>query len=89
LSDRAKTSHSALAAYEAGRKQPRVDTFDRIVRATGHELRVELGRRILDSARGHELAEALELASQFPTRHASTLTCPRFGPRRPQRGAET
>ena len=40
--DRAGTSHSTLAAYEAGRKVPTVETLDRVVRAAGYELAVEL-----------------------------------------------
>ena len=33
LAGRAGTSHATLAAYEAGRAVPRVDTLDRILRA--------------------------------------------------------
>ena len=42
LAARADTSHSTLSAYEAGRKVPTVETLDRIVRAAGFELGVEL-----------------------------------------------
>jgi transcriptional regulator with XRE-family HTH domain len=87
LADRADTSHSTLSAYESGRKVPRVDTLERIVRAAGQDLGVELGRRVVDGDRGLELAEALELAEQFPVRHVPTLQYPPFasarrGPRR-------
>jgi transcriptional regulator with XRE-family HTH domain len=82
LADRAGTSHSTLAAYEQGRKVPKVDTLDRILRAAGYAADVTLGRRIDDgdrAARGHELIEVLELASMFPATHAPTNTFPPFG----------
>lgn len=81
LAARAATSHSTLSAYEAGRKVPTVETLDRIVRAAGYELGVELTPAVggIDrSARGRELAEVLELAEQFPARHAATLDFPVF-----------
>jgi transcriptional regulator with XRE-family HTH domain len=81
LAARADTSHSTLAAYEAGRKVPTVETLDRIVRAAGYELEVELTPNVGGTdpdERGRELAEALELAAQFPARHAKVLTFPRF-----------
>ena len=40
----AETSHSTLAAYEADRKVPTVETLDRIVRAAGFDLEVDLAR---------------------------------------------
>ncbi len=82
LARRAGTSHSTLAAYEAGRVTPSVETLERIVGAAGYELEVDLLRRIepLDgAARGRELLDALELAAQFPTRHRETIEFPRFG----------
>ena len=82
LASRAGTSHSTLAAYEAGRKVPTVETLDRVVRAAGYELAVELSPNVGGpdpAARGKELAEVLELAARFPARHAPTLEFPRFG----------
>lgn len=82
LARRARTSHSALAAYEAGRKAPSVETLDRIVRAAGYQLRFELTPLVGGpdpEARGRELVEVLELAAQFPARHTATLGYPRFG----------
>ena len=38
LAELAKTSQSAIAAYEAGRREPTVPVLDRMVRAAGHEL---------------------------------------------------
>jgi transcriptional regulator with XRE-family HTH domain len=77
----ARTSHSALAAYESGRVTPTVSTFDRVVRAAGRT--VDLAVRALpysDTAegRGRELAEVLDLAGQFPARHSATLEAPVF-----------
>jgi transcriptional regulator with XRE-family HTH domain len=81
LAARAGTSHSTLAAYESGRKTPTVDTLDRIVRAAGFDLDLDLTRRVGGPDRGRELVDALELAAQFPVRHERTLPFPRF-PRR-------
>jgi transcriptional regulator with XRE-family HTH domain len=82
LAARADTSHSALAAYESGRKVPTVETLDRIVRAAGYELGIELIPAVGGAdraARGRELAAVLELAEQFPSRHDATLEFPPFG----------
>ena len=79
LAERAGTSHATLAAYESGTKVPRVDTLERIVRAAGFEPQVDLVRRIDGATRGEELVAVLELAAQFPARHARTLPYPRFG----------
>ncbi|HLM17280.1 MAG TPA: helix-turn-helix transcriptional regulator [Acidimicrobiia bacterium] len=81
LAARAGTSHSTLSAYEAGRKVPTVETLDRVVRAAGFELGLELTPAVggIDrTARGRELAEVLELAEQFPARHAAKLDFPVF-----------
>ena len=78
---RADTSHSALSAYESGRKVPSVETLDRIVRAAGYELGVELTPAVGGAdraARGRELVEVLDLAAQFPARHKATLDFPVF-----------
>ncbi len=83
LAARAGTSHSTLAAYEAGRKAPSVDTFERVLRAAGYELRAELTPAVGGpdaAARGRELVEVLDLAARFPARHSPRLDFPRFGP---------
>lgn len=83
LGERAGTSHSTLAAYEAGRVVPSVQTLERIVRAAGFELDAELSRSVAGpdrEERGRELMEVLQLAAQFPARHSRTLRFPRFGP---------
>jgi transcriptional regulator with XRE-family HTH domain len=73
------TSHSAIAAYESGSKEPRVSTLDRVMRAAGFALEPALGRRVgTGSDRGSELEAVLDLAAQFPARHAPRLTCPPF-----------
>ncbi len=41
LAELAGTSQSAIAAYEAGQREPTVPVLDRMVRATGHELILE------------------------------------------------
>jgi transcriptional regulator with XRE-family HTH domain len=82
LATRAETSHSTLAAYEAGRKVPSVETLDRIVRSAGFALDAGLTPTVGGAdraARGRELLEVLELAALFPARHARTLQFPRFG----------
>jgi transcriptional regulator with XRE-family HTH domain len=79
----ARTSHATLAAYEGGRKTPSVATFDRILRAAGYELSLQLAPRVGGpdpSERGRELVEVLELAARFPARHPGRLRFPRFGP---------
>jgi len=88
LAERAGTSHATLAAYEAGRVVPRVDTLARILDAAGYSARIDVAPRpdATDEARrakGEELREALELAAMFPARHAPTLTYPPFPGRRP------
>lgn len=83
LARRAGTSHATLLAYESGRKIPRVDTLERIVRAAGFAAEVDLAPRPdADDAerltKGRELAEVLELAAQLPAHHERTLPYPRF-----------
>ena len=78
LGERAGTSHSTLAAYESGRTVPNVNTLDRILAAAGFAADVTLEPRIDRANRGKELAQVLELAAQFPARHASRLEFPRF-----------
>jgi transcriptional regulator with XRE-family HTH domain len=42
LARRAGTSQAAIAAYEAGKRSPTLDTLARIVRAAGKDLRIRL-----------------------------------------------
>ena len=83
LGERAGTSHATLAAYEAGRAVPRVDTLDRILRAAGFATDIDVAPRpdATDAerrAKGEELRQALELAAMFPARHSARLRFPRF-----------
>lgn len=83
LARRAGTSHSAVSAYETGRRSPTAETVGRIVRAAGFALDVTLCRRIYGDehggCRGEELEAVLLLAEQFPTRHSPELAAPVFG----------
>ena len=83
LADRAGTSHATLSAYESGRLEPRVTTLDRILRAAGFALDVDVERRAdagdeARIAKGDELRRALELAAMFPAKHARRLRYPPF-----------
>jgi transcriptional regulator with XRE-family HTH domain len=84
LADRAGTSHSTLAAYEAGRKVPNLATWERILHAAGWEPEVR-GRARPEAPgadrRGEELEEVLALAGHFPARHDEVLRAPIFGHR--------
>jgi transcriptional regulator with XRE-family HTH domain len=84
LARRAGTSHATLHAYEAGAKEPRLDTVARLADAAGFALEVVLAPRpdAGDDARrakGEELAAVLELAGAFPARHRPRLDAPVFG----------
>ncbi|MCB0970400.1 MAG: helix-turn-helix transcriptional regulator [Acidimicrobiales bacterium] len=82
LAWQAETSHSTIAAYEAGRKAPNADTLERILRAAGFQAELHLVPTVGGpdpAARGRELAEVLELAEQFPARHEPGLAFPVFG----------
>ena len=85
LARRAGTSQATISAYEGGHKQPSVETFNRLLSATGSRLVVESGRRpvlwpsraqLARSAR--ELSEVLGLAEALPTRHDPDLRFPRL-----------
>lgn len=83
LARRAGTSHAALSSYEAGTKDPRWTTVERIVAAAGGALEVGIARRADRTpaarvAKGDELAAALDLAAAFPARHDPVLGYPPF-----------
>jgi transcriptional regulator with XRE-family HTH domain len=69
------TSQATLSAYESGRKQPSVETLQRLLHACGSSLRV--GRPQLDRA-GRHLAEVLALAEALPFKPATELRYPRL-----------
>jgi transcriptional regulator with XRE-family HTH domain len=78
------TSQATISAYEAGRKQPSVDTLARLLAAMGQRLTVEDGQRFEPSReqvrqRGRVLAEVLALAEALPYRAEPVLRFPRLG----------
>jgi len=82
LARRAGTSHATLSAYEHGRVEPTTAVLSRIVEAAGCSLEATLfrtPREFEGLTRGDELVAVLELAEQFPARHAPELEFPRFG----------
>ena len=75
LARRARTSQSAVSAYESGRRSPSMDTLVRLVEAAGLEIRVRLAEpdlHDLTRQRGETLLAADELAS-FTKRERSRL----------------
>jgi transcriptional regulator with XRE-family HTH domain len=81
LAERAGTSHATLSAYEKGRVDPTTMVLSRIVAAAGQSLETTiLGTppSIEGLSRGDELLAVLDLAEQFPARHASGLQFPPF-----------
>lgn len=85
LASRSGTSQATISAYESGRKRPSVETFSRLLAATGSRLRVEPGRPsvVEPSARqraqsARTLLEVLALAEALPTRHERELRFPRL-----------
>jgi transcriptional regulator with XRE-family HTH domain len=80
LAERAGTSHATLSAYESGHVDPSVQTLQRIIRAAGFGLAIDLFPVVGDTdlSRGDELLQVLELASQFPARHTADLRYPKF-----------
>jgi len=59
---------------------PSMPTFERIVRAAGFRVAIDLVPMVgdPDHNRGDELVQALELAERFPARHHPDLRFPRF-----------
>lgn len=90
LASRVGTSQATISAYEGGHKQPSVDTFNRLLAATGARLVVEAGRQpLIWPSRGElarsarRLSDVLGLAEALPSRHEPELRYPRL----PARGA--
>lgn len=82
LARRAGTSHATISTYLSGRKVPRSDTLERIVRAAGFALDRELVPRAdayhEREDKGRELRDVLDLADALPSRHEPTMPYPRF-----------
>jgi transcriptional regulator with XRE-family HTH domain len=77
----AGTSQATVSAYEAGRKQPSLVTFERLLRTCGARLDVRRDRPRawpeLQRA-GARLAEVLALAEALPYRPGPVLRYPRL-----------
>ena len=88
LAERAGTSHATVSAYENGRKQPAVETFGRLLAATGTRLLtrpaewpvVQVSDAQLARA-GRTLVAVLDLAAALPSRHRPELRFPRLATR--------
>ncbi len=80
LAERAKTSPSAVAAYESGAKSPTVTTLNRLLVALGAELQfVSSAPAGFDRVqRGDDLEQLLDLAESFPHQSRGELTYPVF-----------
>jgi transcriptional regulator with XRE-family HTH domain len=78
LADRAGTSQPAVAAVEAGRKQPTVATLSRWLEAAGAGLALETAADLRLRRRGEELVAVLALAQALPYRPSRTLRFPRI-----------
>jgi transcriptional regulator with XRE-family HTH domain len=81
LAARAGTSHATLSAYEKGRVDPTTTVLSRIIAAAGQSLEATLlgvPSSMDGMSTGDELMAVLELAEQFPARHASHLEFPVF-----------
>lgn len=78
----AGTSQATISAYESGHKHPSVPVLERLLRATGAELRVvdAPGRRTAAQFQqsGRRLADVLALAEALPYRPSKTLRYPRL-----------
>lgn len=90
LATRAGTSQATISAYESGSKQPSLETFSRLLAATGSRLAVETAERpVREPSRaqlakaGAGLLEVIELAEAFPVRHDPELRFPSLRRRRP------
>lgn len=85
LAARAGTSQATISAYESGRKQPSLDTLDRILAATGSRLTVLPDRAAVRDPTRRELARAgrilrdvMGLAEALPVKHGRSLDFPRL-----------
>jgi transcriptional regulator with XRE-family HTH domain len=72
LAARAGTSQATISAYESGRKQPSLETLDRVLAATGSQLAV------VSRDPGRTFKDVLALAEALPVSHRPTLEYPRL-----------
>lgn len=78
LASAARTSQSAIAAIEAGRKQPTVATLERLMQAAGTELVPAEAEQAALLRRGRRLEDVLHLAEALPFRRDGALRFPRI-----------
>ena len=82
LARRARTSQATVSAYEAGRKQPSVQTLDRLLAAMGARLAGQRAPALVAPSAAQQarvargLDDVLALAEALPTRHRATLAFP-------------
>ena len=69
---RARTSQPAIARYEAGQAQPRLETAQRCVEACGFELRIELERVSAQRRAAAEAALARSVEDRLRTNDSFT-----------------
>lgn len=88
LASRSGTSQATISAYESGRKQPSLDTLDRLLSATGSRLAIVgdapavVQPSALQHARvGAELVDVLAVAQAMPTRQGRRLAFSPLAPR--------
>ncbi len=77
LAEAARTSQSAVAAIESGRKQPTVATLERLLRAAGTELVPAAPEQAALLRRARRLVDVLQLAEALPFRREGELRYPR------------
>lgn len=77
LAASAGTSQSAVAAIEAGSKQPTAATLDRLLQAAGTELVAAGPEQAALLRRSRRLVDVLHLAEALPFRRSSDLRYPR------------
>ena len=74
---RAHTSASTLAAYEAGRSIPSVETLERVLAALGSQLEVSLRPLASDEGeRARTIERLLAFADQVPLKRSGPLRFP-------------
>src|SRR4051812_7325121 len=84
LAARAGTSQPTVAAYESGRKSPSIETFTRLLAATGVRLALRRATRPVIMPSREQLAkvdrglqDVLALAAALPSRPSPELRFPR------------
>ncbi|HEY7594792.1 MAG TPA: helix-turn-helix transcriptional regulator [Actinophytocola sp.] len=78
LAEQARTSRTAVSAYENGRKKPTLDTAERLLRVSGFELdmRPRITFRSVTGSRGRVFQVPDRLPSLSPHQAFATVTLP-------------